>query len=151
MNSHVPSREKSAIDSEKCTEQHLMDLASLKYAKSHEWVAVEGDIATVGITDFAVKALTDLVYVDLPAVGGNVAVGDNCGEVESVKAVSDLYAPVSGEIIEVNEQISDNLDLLSDDAFGAGWILKIKMASSADLDNLLDRAAYEQNCQNEDH
>ncbi len=128
-----------------------MDLASLKYAKSHEWVAVEGDIATIGITDFAVKALTDLVYVDLPAVGGNVGVGDNCGEVESVKAVSDLYAPVSGEIVEVNEQLADNLDLLSDDAFGAGWILKIKMASPADLDNLLDRAAYEQNCQNEDH
>jgi glycine cleavage system H protein len=132
-------------------EQHLMDLASLKYAKSHEWVAVEGDIATIGITDFAVKALTDLVYVDLPAVGGNVGVGDNCGEVESVKAVSDLYAPVSGEIVEVNEQLADNLDLLSDDAFGAGWILKIKMASLDDLDNLLDRAAYEQNCQNEDH
>lgn len=128
-----------------------MDLASLKYAKSHEWVAVEGDIATIGITDFAVKALTDLVYVDLPAVGGNVGVGDNCGEVESVKAVSDLYAPVSGEIVEVNEQLADNLDLLSDDAFGAGWILKIKMASPDDLDNLLDRAAYEQNCQNEDH
>lgn len=128
-----------------------MDLASLKYAKSHEWVAVEGDIATIGITDFAVKALTDLVYVDLPAVGGNVGVGDNCGEVESVKAVSDLYAPVSGEIVEVNEQLADNLYLLSDDAFGAGWILKIKMASLDDLDNLLDRAAYEQNCQNEDH
>ncbi|MDA0808923.1 MAG: glycine cleavage system protein GcvH [Planctomycetota bacterium] len=128
-----------------------MDLASLKYAKSHEWVAVEGDIATIGITDFAVKALTDLVYVDLPAVGASVGVGDNCGEVESVKAVSDLYAPVSGEIVEVNEQLADNLDLLSDDAFGAGWILKIKMAAPADLDNLLDRAAYEQNCQNEDH
>ncbi|NQV23302.1 MAG: glycine cleavage system protein GcvH [Rhodopirellula sp.] len=128
-----------------------MDLASLKYAKSHEWVAVEGDMATVGITDFAVKALTDLVYVDLPAVGKQLGVGDNCGEVESVKAVSDLYAPVSGEIVEVNDQISDNLDLLSDDAFGAGWILKIRMANPADLDNLLDRAAYEQNCQNEDH
>lgn len=128
-----------------------MDLASLKYAKSHEWVAVDGGIATIGITDFAVKALTDLVYVDLPAVGAQLGVGDNCGEVESVKAVSDLYAPVSGEIVEVNDQIADNLDLLSDDAFGAGWILKIKMASPTDLDNLLDRAAYEQNCQNEDH
>jgi glycine cleavage system H protein len=128
-----------------------MDLASLKYAKSHEWVAVEGDIATVGITDFAVKALTDLVYVDLPSVGKTLKVGDNCGEVESVKAVSDLYSPVSGEIVEVNATISDNLDLLSDDAFGAGWILKIRMASPADLDNLLDRAAYEQNCPNEDH
>ena len=128
-----------------------MDLASLKYAKSHEWVAVDGEIATIGITDFAVKALTDLVYVDLPAVGGQLGVGDNCGEVESVKAVSDLYAPVSGEIVEVNEELSDNLDLLSDDAFGVGWILRIKMASPADLDKLLDRATYQQICQNEDH
>lgn len=128
-----------------------MDLASLKYAKSHEWVAVDGDIATVGITDFAVKALTDLVWVDLPSVGSQLAVGDNCGEVESVKAVSDLYAPVSGEIVEVNEGLPDNLDVLSDDAFGAGWILKIRMASPADLDSLLDRAAYEEVCKSEDH
>ena len=128
-----------------------MDLASLKYAKSHEWVAVDGEIATIGITDFAVKALTDLVYVDLPAVGGQLGVGDNCGEVESVKAVSDLYAPVSGEIVEANDELADNLDLLSDDAFGAGWILKIKMASPGDLDNLLDRMTYEQICQDEDH
>jgi glycine cleavage system H protein len=128
-----------------------MDLASLKYAKSHEWVAVDGEIATIGITDFAVKALTDLVYVDLPAVGGQLGVGDNCGEVESVKAVSDLYAPVSGEIVEANDELADNLDLLSDDAFGAGWILKIKMASPGDLDNLLDRTTYEQICQDEDH
>lgn len=128
-----------------------MDLASLKYAKSHEWVSVEGDVATIGITDFAVKALTDLVYVDLPAVGAQLSVGDNCGEVESVKAVSDLYAPVSGVIIEVNEEIADNLDLLSDDAFGKGWILKLKMAAPSDLDQLMDRAAYEQSCQSEGH
>ena len=128
-----------------------MDLDSLKYARSHEWVSVDGDIATIGITDFAVKALTDLVYVDLPAVGDQLTVGSNCGEVESVKAVSDLYAPVSGEIVEINEQISDNLDLLSNDAFGEGWILKVRMAAPSDLDKLLDRAAYEQNCQIEDH
>lgn len=128
-----------------------MDPASLKFQKSHEWVAVEGDIATIGITDFAVKALTDLVYVDLPSVGDQLNVGDTCGEVESVKAVSDLYAPVSGEVVEVNEEIGDNLDLLSNDAFGAGWILKIRMAEPADLEKLLDRAAYEQHCQNEDH
>lgn len=128
-----------------------MDLASLKYQESHEWVAVEGDIATIGITDFAVKALTDLVYVDLPSVGAEFEVGDTCGEVESVKAVSDLYAPVSGEVVAVNEEIADNLDLLSNDAFGEGWILKIRMSSPADLDDLLDRAAYELKCQNEDH
>jgi glycine cleavage system H protein len=132
-------------------EQYLMDLASLKYQDSHEWVAVEGDIATIGITDFAVKVLTDLVYVDLPTVGDQLEVGDTCGEVESVKAASDLYAPVSGEVIEVNDEISDNLDLLSNDAFGEGWILKIRMAAPDDLARLLDRLAYEQLCQNEDH
>ncbi len=128
-----------------------MDLTALKYARTHEWVAVDGDVATIGITDFAVKALTDLVYVDLPASGTQVAVGDNCGEVESVKAVSDLYAPVGGEIIEVNESIADDLDALSDDAFGRGWLLKIKLADSADLDQLLDRAAYEEHCKAEEH
>ncbi len=128
-----------------------MDLTALKYARTHEWVAVDGDIATIGITDFAVKALTDLVYVDLPATGTEVAVGDNCGEVESVKAVSDLYAPVSGEIVEVNESVADDLDALSDDAFGRGWLLKIRLANPADLDQLLDRAAYEAHCQSEEH
>ncbi|MHC4878761.1 MAG: glycine cleavage system protein GcvH [Planctomycetota bacterium] len=128
-----------------------MDLTALRYARTHEWVAIEGDVATIGITDFAVNALTDLVYVDLPASGTAVAVGDNCGEVESVKAVSDLYAPVGGEIIEVNESIADDLDALSDDAFGRGWLLKIKMADSADLDQLLDRAAYEEHCKAEEH
>ena len=128
-----------------------MDLTALKYARTHEWVAVDGDVATIGITDFAVKALTDLVYVDLPAAGTDVAVGDNCGEVESVKAVSDLYAPVSGEIVEVNEGVADDLDALSDDAFGRGWLLKIRLANPADLDSLLDRAAYEEHCKSEEH
>lgn len=128
-----------------------MDLTALKYARTHEWVAVDGDVATIGITDFAVKALTDLVYVDLPATGTQVAVGDNCGEVESVKAVSDLYAPVSGEIVAVNESIADDLDALSDDPFGRGWLLKIRMTRPDDLHQLLDRAAYEQHCQSEEH
>ena len=123
----------------------------LKFLSSHEWVLVEDNVATVGVSDHAQELLGDLVYVELPETGSVVAAGDSVGVIESVKAASDTYAPISGEIIEVNEQISDNLDLLSDDAFGAGWILKIKMASPADLDNLLDRAAYEQNCQNEDH
>ena len=128
-----------------------MDLSALKYARTHEWVAVDGDVATIGITDFAVKALTDLVYVDLPAVGTQVSVGDNCGEVESVKAVSDLYAPVSGEIVEVNASIADDLDALSEDAFGRGWLLKIRLASPGDPDQLLSRSEYEEVCKAEEH
>ncbi len=128
-----------------------MDPNSLKFATTHEWVAVEGDIATVGITDFAVKALTDLVYVDLPAEGTSVSAGDNCGEVESVKAVSDLYAPVSGEIVAANNSMSDDLDLLSNDAFGGGWLLKIRMSNPDQLAQLMDRAAYVAHCESESH
>lgn len=128
-----------------------MDLQALRYARTHEWVAVDGDVATMGITDFAVKALTDLVYIDLPSVGKRLNVGDHCGEIESVKAVSDLYAPVSGEIIAVNAPLADDLDLLSKDAFGKGWMLKIRMTSPGDLDQLLDRAAYEAHCESESH
>lgn len=127
-----------------------MDLESLKYAKTHEWVAVEGDIATIGITDFAVTALTDLVYVDLPAIGAQLTSGETFGEVESVKAVSDLYAPVSGEVVEVNDGLPDDLDALSNDAFGKGWMVKVKI-SGGDLDALLDRAAYVQHCESDSH
>jgi glycine cleavage system H protein len=127
-----------------------MDLESLKFAKTHEWVAVDGDIATIGITDFAVTALTDLVYVDLPAAGSQLTAGETFGEVESVKAVSDLYAPVSGEVVEVNDGLPDDLDALSDDAFGRGWMVKVKI-SGRDLDGLLDRAGYLQHCESESH
>ena len=128
-----------------------MELNSLKFATTHEWVAVEGDIATVGITDFAVKALTDLVYVDLPTEGTNVSVGDNCGEVESVKAVSDLYAPLSGEVVAANNAVSDDLDLLSTDAFGGGWLLKIRMSNPDELTALMDHATYKAHCESESH
>lgn len=128
-----------------------MDLESMKFAKTHEWVSVEGDIATVGITDFAVTALTDLVYVDLPAAGSQAKAGEIFGEVESVKAVSDLYAPVSGEIVEVNDGLPDDLDALSEDAFGRGWMVKIKMSGTTDLETLMDRAAYLQHCESESH
>ncbi len=128
-----------------------MDLSALRFAKTHEWVRVDGDVATIGISDFAVKALTDLVYVDLPTVGKKVKVGDTLGEVESVKAVSDIYAPVSGEIIETNGPLSDDLDLLSKDAFGRGWIVKIRMANPAETQQLMDRVAYETHCASEDH
>ncbi len=127
-----------------------MDLESLKYAKTHEWVAVDGDIATIGITDFAVTALTDLVYVDLPAAGTQLTAGETFGEVESVKAVSDLYAPVTGEVVEVNDGLPDDLDALSEDAFGRGWMVKVRI-SGGDLDSLLDRAGYLQHGEPDSH
>ena len=128
-----------------------MDPSALKYAKTHEWVALEGDVATIGISDFAVKQLTDLVYIELPDKGRSVTAGEAFGEVESVKAVSDLYAPVAGEVVEVNSSLADDLAALSDDAFGSGWIVKIK-ASDPDLGALMDHAAYTKYCEAEsDH
>ena len=114
----------------------------LKYAASHEWVRDEGGVATVGISDFAVAELTDLVYMELPEVGAAVTKGASFGQVESVKAVSDLYAPVSGEVVEVNDELPDDLGRLSDDAFSAGWIAKIKMSDPAELGQLMDGEAY---------
>jgi glycine cleavage system H protein len=115
----------------------------LRFATTDEWVRIEGDVATIGITDFAIKALTDLVHIELPEVGGTINKGDVLGEVESVKAVSDLYAPVSGTIVEVNEGLVDDLDALSEEPFGRGWIVKIRMSNPDDTNALIDRAAYE--------
>jgi glycine cleavage system H protein len=128
-----------------------MDRSQLKYAKTHEWVALEGDVATIGITDFAVKALTDLVYIDLPPQGRKVTQGETFGEVESVKAVSDLYAPITGEVLEVNQKLPDNLNLLSDDPFGAGWMLKLKVPAGTSQEHLMDAAAYQKFCESEAH
>lgn len=124
-----------------------MDPATLRFAESHEWVSLDGEVATIGISDFAVKELTDLVYIDLPAVGKTVAKGDTFGEVESVKAVSDLYAPIGGEVIEVNEPLADDLGLLSDDAFGGGWIMKLKVSDAAEVEQLMDHASYTKHCE----
>ncbi|MCA9074624.1 MAG: glycine cleavage system protein GcvH [Planctomycetaceae bacterium] len=123
-----------------------MDPTSLRYARTHEWVHQEGDVVTVGISDFAVKELTDLVYIDLPTAGESYEQGETFGEVESVKAVSDLYAPVSGEVIEVNEALPDNLQALSDDPYGEGWVAKLRLAEGVSLDHLMDHAAYEKHC-----
>jgi glycine cleavage system H protein len=128
-----------------------MDPASLKYAKSHEWVHVEGDTATVGISDFAVKELTDLVYIDLPEIGRSLDAGEGFGEVESVKAVSDLYAPIAGEVIEVNQPLADDLAMLSDDPYGDGWVMKLRFVDASGLNALLDRAAYEKHCADANH
>lgn len=126
----------------------------LLYSKTHEWVCVgEQDgarIATVGISAFAVEALTDLVFLELPQVGGQVAAGEPFGEIESVKAVSDLYSPVTGEVIEVNESLPDNLEVLSENPYQPGWIAKIKLADEASLADLVDHATYEKMCAEEE-
>ena len=126
-----------------------MDLADLKFAKSHEWFSVDGDVATIGISDFAVQELTDLVYIDFPEVGRVLSAGDTFGEVESVKAVSDLYAPLTGEVVEINDSLSDDLGVLSVDPFGKGWLIKLKVTDTSALAGLLDRESYEKHCGSE--
>ncbi len=118
--------------------------ADVRFAKSHEWVRPEADgLATIGISAYAVEALTDLVFMQLPAVGRQVKAGESIGEIESVKAVSDIYAPVSGEIVAVNASLPDRLETLGKDPYGEGWIVKIRPADATEIDRLLDRAAYE--------
>jgi glycine cleavage system H protein len=128
---------------------------NLLYAKTHEWAAVESSggqkIATVGISTFAVEALTDLVFMQLPAVGKKVKAGESFGEIESVKAVSDLYSPVDGEIVEVNSALPNKLETLNADPYGAGWIAKIKISDESGLKNLMDHAAYQKMCADEAH
>jgi glycine cleavage system H protein len=116
----------------------------LKFAKTHEWIRPDsGGLATVGISAYAVEALTDLVFMQLPPVGKRVKAGESIGEIESVKAVSDLYAPVSGEIVEVNSALPGSLETLGKDPFGAGWIVRIRPDDPAELNALLDQKAYD--------
>lgn len=114
----------------------------LRYSKEHEWVRVDGSRATIGITSFAADELGDIVFVELPEQGARLSQFGTFGVVESVKAVSDLYAPVSGEVVEVNEALRDAPELLNSDPFGEGWIAKVELAEPADLDALMDAAAY---------
>jgi glycine cleavage system H protein len=128
----------------------------LLYTKTHEWAAIEpgpsgGKIATVGITTFALEVLTDLVFMSLPEVGRQVRAGEPFGEIESVKAVSDLNSPVDGEITEVNSDMVNNLETLSKDPYQTGWLVKIKIGNEAGLADLLDHAAYQKQCQDEQH
>lgn len=119
-------------------------MAEMKFAKTHEWIRPEeGGLATIGISKYAVEALTDLVFMQLPPVGRKVKAGESIGEIESVKAVSDLYAPVSGEIVEVNAALPGQLDTLGSDPYGAGWIVKIRPDNPGEMAALLDQAAYE--------
>ena len=127
-----------------------MNLEKFLFAESHEWVNVMdegGDkVATIGISAHAVEALTDLVYMDLPDVGDTVTAGDSFGEVESVKATSDMFSPVDGEIIAVNTDLPDNLETLNDDPYSAGWIIKVKLSNEDALSKLMDHATYEKQC-----
>ncbi len=116
----------------------------LKYASSHEWARLEGDIVVVGITDHAQEALGDVVFVELPEVGDTVNAGDEAGVVESVKAASDIYAPVSGEVIEVNPALEDTPELINSDPYGEGWMYKIRVVSVEELDNLLAAEEYDE-------
>lgn len=127
-----------------------MNKEQLLYAETHEWADVTeadgGRIATVGISDFAVEQLTDLVFMDLPAVGQQVTAGEPFGEIESVKAVSDLYSPVDGKIVEVNTALPDALETLNDDPYEKGWIVKIQLSDESGLAKLMDFAAYQKQC-----
>lgn len=116
--------------------------SDIQYTKSHEWVRVQGDEATVGITDFAVEHLGDLVFVDLPEVGRTLDAGDSVAEVESVKAVGEVYSPIAGEVIAVNEDLADDQGPLAGDPFGEGWLFKVKLAG--DPAGMMDLATYEQ-------
>jgi len=118
--------------------------AAPKFAKTHEWIRLEDDgLATVGISAYAVEALTDLVFMQLPEVGRSVKAGESIGEIESVKAVSDFYAPVSGEVVAVNAALPNDLETLGKDPYGAGWLVKLRPADTAELAGLLDAAAYD--------
>jgi glycine cleavage system H protein len=127
----------------------------LRFAPTHEWVHVSADasgqVATVGVSAFAVAALTDLVYIELPPVGRTLKAGESFGEIESVKAVSDLYSPVSGEIVAVNDDVANHLERLSEDAYGRGWLIKIRLSDESELSALMDHATYEKQCAAEEH
>ena len=122
----------------------------LKYTSTHEWVQVEGDVATIGITDHAVEQLSDLVFIDLPEAGASAQKGARFGEIESTKAVSDLVSPVSGEIVEVNSEVADDMQRISDSPFERGWLIRVKMSNIEELDGLLGVEEYSLQLETED-
>jgi glycine cleavage system H protein len=124
---------------------------TLRYADSHEWASVEGDLCTVGITKFAVEQLTDVVFVELTKLGKKLAVKDAFGQIESVKSVNDLYAPVAGEIVARNDALEKDPTLVSADPYGKGWMVKIKMTAKADYDKLLTAEQYETQIASQGH
>src|SRR5438105_15715597 len=116
----------------------------LKYSKEHEWVATEETVATVGITDHAQEQLGEIVYIELPAIGEKVSKDDPFGVVESVKAVSDIYAPVSGTVVEVNEDLAESPEVVNEDPYGDGWLIKVRMSDASDLEDLMENEEYEE-------
>ena len=121
-----------------------MSLEDLKFTKEHEWLNIDGDTATVGITDYAQKELGDVVYVELPPIGDTFAKGEACSSIESVKAVSDIYAPVSGEIVDVNSDLEDGPELVNQSPYEEGWVFKIKIEDDGELEDLMDSDMYEE-------
>ena len=124
--------------------------SELKFLSSHEWVSVDGDVATVGVSDHAQELLGDLVFVELPEVGNTVSAGDSVAVIESVKAASDTYAPVSGEIIEVNEELEDSPERINDDPYGDGWMYRVKMDDAGEVNDLLNADAYSDSIEDEE-
>ena len=129
----------------------MLEEKTLRFTPTHEWVHLHGDVATVGISRFAVEQLTDLILIDLPKVGRNVELGKSFGEIESVKAVSDLYSPVSGEVIEVNKAVADDVQLLAQDPYQKGWLVKVRLDQSGQIANLLDYSDYEAKVKDSGH
>lgn len=117
---------------------------NLKYTKDHEWILIEGDTATIGITDFAQRELGDIVYVEVETVGESLGAGEVFGSVEAVKTVSDLYLPITGEIMELNPELADNPEAVNQDPYGKGWMVKVKISDSAELEALMDAKAYQE-------
>ncbi|MGE3805150.1 MAG: glycine cleavage system protein GcvH [Gemmataceae bacterium] len=128
-----------------------MDPKKLRYSKTHEWAVIDGDTCTLGITKHAVDQLTDVVYIELPEVGDHVFKNESFGEIESVKAVADLYSPIDGEVIAINEKLVDDPTKISGDPYGKGWMVKIKVEPGANLDHLMTLEAYEKQIASEEH
>ncbi len=121
----------------------MVSPSELKYTKEHEWVRVDGDTGTIGITDYAQDQLGDIVFVELPAAGVAISAAQKFGEIESVKAVSELFAPVSGEVTEANDGLTDSPESVNDDPYGDGWLIKVRLSDTAELDGLLSADQYE--------
>ena len=128
-----------------------MDPKNLRYATTHEWASLEGDQCTIGITQFAVEQLTDIVFVELPEVGDHVFNGDSFGEIESVKAVSELYSPVDGEVVSINEKLIEDPAKISSDPYGKGWLVKVKVEPGTTLDHLMTLEKYQKQIASEEH
>lgn len=128
-----------------------MDPKNLRYAKTHEWAYLEGDVCTIGLTKFAVEQLTDIIFIDMPDLDDPVSTGDSFGEIESVKAVSDLYSPINGDIVAVNEKLETDPTLISSDPYDKGWLIKVKVEKGTKLDHLMTLEQYEKQIASEEH